>query len=155
MNSPIEIASTRPVSIFHHILGYSYLIHKLMIRLEIQVGGYRGTKSNENRTGASPEGIACLIFQELKAIPQQTKIKNVYVLIQYPADLSPDLQSRVDHAKNCIDTAVITIIDLKSPLLEVKNLSPERYDAFFRGHMTSEGNYFVAQNIVNRMRQKP
>ena len=153
MNSPVKIASTRPIPILHRILGYSYLIHKLMMRLN-PIWWIQGYKWNENRTDATGEEIACLILQELKAIARQKEIRNVYVLIQYHADLYPSLQSRVDRVKACIDTEAITIIDLKSPLLEVKKLTPERYNAFFRGHMTYEGNYFVAENIVSRIKQK-
>jgi len=152
MNSPVKIASTRPVTTLHRALGYSYLIHKLMMRLNPS-WWIQGYKWNENRTDATGEEIACLIFRELKAMARQKKVRNVYVLVQYHADLYPGLQSRVDRVKACIDPEAITIIDLKSPLMEVKRLSPEKYNAFFRGHMTYEGNAFVAENIANSMKQ--
>jgi hypothetical protein len=148
MNAPVKSPSTRPIPTLHRISGYSYLIQGLMMKLIPNWWVAGGYSWYENHTGARGEEVACLIFQELQTIANQKKIKNVYVLVQYDASLYPRLQARVDYVKGCIDKEAITIIDLKNRLLEVQNHSPERYSAFFRAHMTYEGNYFVAENIV-------
>ena len=152
MNSPLKRPSEGSVPTLHEILGYSSFIHKLMMKLNPSWWLQGGRSWNENPTGANGEEITCLIFKELKTTANQKNIRNVYVVVQYGADLDPKLQVSVDSVKRCIEKEAVTVVDLKNRLLEIKNLNPERYGTLFlKKHMTYEGNYFVAENILKSM----
>ncbi len=148
--------ATIEVGEMRHLLGYSFLVHRLAIKIHPNwwlQGGYQWFENHQDVKG---EEITCAIFQEIQTIALQNNINEVYILIQYEhkEHLKPWVKPMIDSIKSrCIDHEHMVVIDLREILLEVQNRSQDEYDALFRGHMSFKGNTLVAEYIVRIMQQ--
>ena len=152
-NSPVIQATVQKVSTLRFLLGYSYTIHYLMMRYQPLwwlKGGYDWSENRENHMG--PE-IACKIFEDLDAILKTRNIKEKYVLIQYRKNLE-NLESKVAKVKDCINATELNIIDLKGFLVKMREENAEKFDSLWAGHMTHDGNYFVAKQVQKTLTTK-
>lgn len=154
MNTPIKDQSIQQPRFIHRVSGYSYLLHRVMMRLSPNwwlQGGYRW---HESHTGFQGEEIACLLFQELPVFAEHNGIRHIYVLIQetHPPDTS--LNAKVDAALTCINTELLSIVDLRPIVADLRNHNIDEYNSLFsQAHMTSKGNAFVAEYLVNAIIQ--
>jgi hypothetical protein len=71
----------------------------------------------------------------------------IYLLVQYPKDPVPANLQMVDRVLSCVNRKLIHVVDLKEALLEELSRNRAKYDSYFDGHMTYEGNYFVALKL--------
>ncbi len=136
-------SSARSLDIFRKVMGYSVLVHTLMHRAFPEYwlqGQWRSARVHSN--GAE---IACRIFKKLKHYAQKEKAK-LYILAQYGKDLSDGDLRIVDKVTSCIDRDVLTLIDLRTSLAELKGYDVVRYESLFDGHMTLEGTRIPPMN---------
>jgi hypothetical protein len=145
---PASFPAESTLDRFRQIAGYSFLAHKLALRVAPEYwlqGSWRSTRVHSD--GAK---VACLIFRQLAEYALQRNIK-IYVLIQYDIDGFEGDLSAVDEALTCIGPNQINVIDLRVPLAELKGSSIQKYRRLFYGeygHMTRAGNAFVASNVL-------
>ncbi len=138
-------SSENPLNIFKRALGYSFLIHKLASR------GFREywieDRWKTTRVHSKGLAITCRVFEELKDYSQKNKVK-LYILAQYDKWWLDDNHGNdigiVDKVKSCIDQDVLKLIDLRTPLVELREYDPARFNNLFYGHMSKKGNEFVA-----------
>jgi hypothetical protein len=144
---PASFPSESTLDGFRQIAGYSFLAHKLALRVAPEYwlqGSWRSTRVHSDGTK-----VACLIFRQLAEYAQQRDIK-IYVLIQYDLDGFEGDLSEVDEALTCIDPNQIYVIDLRASLAELKESNFHKYKRFYYGeygHMTKAGNAFVASSV--------
>ena len=152
----VPINSPSSLDYFRKVIGYSYVAHRSIFQAfpEYWLQGLGKTK----RVHAKGTEIACRIFQQLKRYAGKERVK-IYVLVQYEKDGFERQFGFLDEAIACIDQDVIEVVDLRSSLAEVKEHDINKYEGFFDGHMTREGNNFVASilwgTIGDRNKQAP
>jgi hypothetical protein len=141
-----EMSKSENESFLRHTLGYSFLIHKLMVRGFPEYwlqGSWRSTKVHSDG-----EAITCHLFEEIKVFLTETPtIQEFYLLIQYRFQTPQRYFEMIDRVLSCINEDKIKVVDLRSVLSELKQNDYEKYQRLFRGraHMSAEGNYLVAQ----------
>lgn len=123
------------------VLGYSFLAHKLLRKAFTESWLQLGKKAHSKGTE-----VTCRIFEQLKHYAEKKKVK-VFILVQYNKIISEKDLAIVDEVITCIDQHVLKLVDLRTPLAELKEHDITRYESLFRGHMTKEGNDFVASNL--------
>jgi hypothetical protein len=150
-NVPVPPPSKYRISKFRETLSYSYFIHKCMLRLS----PYYWLQGIQLMTKAHSQGeqVTCLIFQELEHIAKTTPIQ-IYLLVQYIENPTPSCLQMVDRVLSCVNRELIHVVDLRYALLEEKTQNYAKYQSYFNGHMTYEGNYFVALNLKGAMSEE-
>jgi hypothetical protein len=148
---PSHFPADSSLDSFRKIAGYSYLAHKLALRLAPEYwlqGSWASTQVHSK--GAK---VACRIFEQLAAYSQKEAVK-IYILVQYDVDgIESDLGA-VDEAIACVDQEVITVVDLRRSLIDLKVSNIKQYKRLFfgtYGHMTHAGNTFVASRMGEEM----
>ncbi len=135
------------------LLGYSYLIHSVMHQLA-PVYWYEGRWSSQV-AHQDEEWVACRLLRNLEMEIQKSATHQLIILAQYPRSPKPEEYALVNRVLTCLQDPNTKIVDLKNPLQEVKSKSPSRYQKFFSGHMTREGNEFVAQQLIKVFQDQP
>lgn len=155
-NSPLERMTQRisKHDWFREIGGYSLLVHTVMIRLWPNDWIEPGYSVRAHRKGSE---VACRLMQELDAFAQAQQVP-VIVLIQYDTLDIPKYLKKAEHLAACLKKTNLPVLDLKSALTAVRDTDPARYRRFFisetDGHMTGEGNQFVAEQLQAFMQQQ-
>jgi len=129
------------LDIFRKVMGYSFLAHKLVSKAFSEYwlqGTFKAT-----RVHSKGVEITCRIFEQLKRYVLKENI-TLYILVQYPKDAFEKSAELVDEVIACIDQDVLEVVDLRASLAELKEDDVDRYESFFDGHMTSEGNDFLS-----------
>lgn len=146
-----QSAEKKELDIFRKIVGYSLLADKLIGKAAPEYwlqGMWRSTKAHSKGVE-----ITCRIFKQLKDYSQNEGIK-IYILVQYGKDIFEKNVDDVDEVISCIDQNVIRIVDLRASLAELKKYDAKKYKSLFRGHMTKEGNNFVASRLWEAMHKQ-
>lgn len=158
-NVPVPRPSNKAVTgKFRHFLGYSYLIHKTMMKC-CQHYWLLGITWNQFYTGykvhSKGKAVACLLFQTFQLLARANSISDVYILVQYTSDLPPDEPELMHNLfLDCTDGQSVVIVNLWEPLAAVKKQAPKRFERYYDRHMTYEGNYFVAQQLLKAMNNR-
>ena len=131
-------------------LGYSFLIHKLMSRTFPEYW-FQGSW-HSNKVHSDGEAIACALFREIEVFLEETpRSPKFYLLIQYGQHESPESLEMIDRVLSCIHGDKIHVVDLRYIFSELQLNDNKKYERMFQGgHMTAEGNYFVAQILAKR-----
>jgi len=108
---------------------------------------------SDTRVHSKGAEVACRIFQELKRYAEQEQV-SVYILVQYSEDEFDRDIGIVDKAISCVDQNVLKLIDLRTSLADLRQHDINRYKRLFQGHMTSDGNYFVAETLWEAISQR-
>lgn len=149
---PVRTREHKTHMIFQ-ILGHSYFIHRMMMKLNPSWWLSGNYALNENPTGYRGKDIGCLIFKELEKIVKTNRIRAAYILVQ---DTQPSTSSAdVDDILSCINKKVFHVIDMRKSLSEIKSKDRWRYQSFFDVHMTASGNEFVAETVAAQMHHRP
>jgi len=147
-NIPVPRPSQKKViGPVRHLLGYSYFVHRMMMS---RFRGYWLEGKNwlsNNKVHSDGEKVACLLFQKLEEVARAHSIKEIYVLVQYTADPTPEEFRRVDNVLSGIGSLSLQVIDLRYELSKIRMADEAKYAGLFAGHMTGEGNYFVAREL--------
>lgn len=143
-NVPVPPPSQYRISKVRETLSYSYFIHKCMLRLS----PYYWLQGIQLQTKVHSHGehVTCLLFQKLGKIVKTMNIQ-IYLLVQYPKDPIPADLQMVERVLNCVNSELIQVVDLRDALLEERSRNRAKYDSYFDGHMTYDGNYFVALKL--------
>lgn len=135
--------------ILRHILGNSFLIHKLMLHAFPEYwlqGSWLNKKANNDG-----EGITCRIFKKIEDFLEETpSIKKFYLLVQYRSQQSQDDLLVIDRVLSCIEKDKINVVDLRYLFSDLERDNYKKYSGLFDGHMTAGGNHFVAQ-VLSKM----
>jgi hypothetical protein len=148
---PPHFPSESSLDLFRKIAGYSYLAHKLALRLAPEYwlqGSWAVTQVHSE--GAK---VACRIFEQLEEYGQREAVQ-MYILVQYEVDGIESDIGAVDEAMACVDQGAIRVVDLRSSLAELKASNIKQYKRLFYGrygHMTPAGNAFVASRMWEEM----
>jgi hypothetical protein len=130
------------LDILRRVLGYSFFAHKLMSKTlpEYWLQGWL----RSTRVHSKGFDITCRILERLKHYAQEEKV-DLYVLVQYGKDEFEKNLGALDEVIACIDQDVLELVDIRTSLAELKEHDINRYESLFNGHMTREGNDFVAK----------
>lgn len=133
------------------IAGYSYFFHKLMDK-SFPVYWYSGSFRHKwiNANGAE---IACAIFKDI-ALYSTAHYIPIFILVQYTKHQIPlkkDFEL-LDRVIGCIDQKVLKLIDSRTSLDSLLQNNPKHYERmFYPGHMTPEGNEFIAKLLNEKL----
>ncbi len=133
------------------MLGYSFLIHKLMSRAFPEYW-FQGS-SHSNKVHGDGEAIACALFKEIEVFLEDTpRSPKFYLLIQYGQHEPPESLEMIDRVLSCVHGDKIHVVDLRYIFSELQLNDNRKYQRMFHAgaHMTAEGNYFVAQILAKR-----
>jgi hypothetical protein len=143
--------SRSSLDVLRRILGYSFLAHKLISKAFPEYwfqGSWSNTKAHSN--GAE---VACRIFERVKRFAEDKQIK-IYMLVQYTGAPVDDDVRTLEKTIPCIDRRVLELVDLRNPLIDLQKNDVNRFNGLFRGHMTKEGNRFVASILWEAISQQ-
>lgn len=153
-NSPVPRPSQRrTVGHFRHLSGYSYLVHKLMMR---SFPGYWLAGLNwlkDTRAHSDGEEVAYRLFGKLAELARNHQVK-VYVLVQYPGPKPRPVNLRkAERLLARLGEAGLQVIDLWPELVQYRDAAPDQYREFFgqKHHMSFRGNYWVAKKLAAAM----
>lgn len=128
---------------FRQIFGYSYFIHKFMLR--VNPGFWLQGQDWSRSTKVHNDGlkVTYLLFRKLEELCIANNIK-MYIFVQYSKDLS---SGRVKNVAEFFRSSTAELIDLKSAFSELKKRDKKKFERLFFGHMTYEGNFWVASKL--------
>lgn len=149
-NTPAPLPEARSMDLFRRVFGYSFLAHYFMNKkfpAYWYQGGWHTTKAHYKG-----EEISCLILKELNNFAKINKVKDIYILVQYGnGDPTEETKAMVSRVISCVDSSLIKVVDLGPMLLQLMQSDRIKYNSFFKGHMTYQGNYFVAEQLWRAM----
>ena len=138
------------------ILGYSVLIHTLMLRSNYANWWLRGDQWENKQVHSNSKGdqIGCLIVKELDKLSRSENIK-IYLLAQYGRNINSKSVDRSRKVISCANPQSLTVVDLHDSLREVWRRDRKMYRSYFtkHQHMTYEGNRFVAMKLAEAFEQ--
>lgn len=147
---PSEMPPPPTLDPVRKVLGYSYLLHKLMRKafphywLE---GSWRTTKVHTKGME-----VACGIFKKMNEYAVKENI-SIYVLVQYGQyDLAMQRDAN-QKGTACIDRQAIRVVDLYGPLSDLRQRDQQEFKSLFQGHMTKAGNAFVARLLLDELEE--
>jgi hypothetical protein len=138
------------------ILGYSVLVHTLMLRSKYANWWLRGDQWENKQVHSNSKGdqIGCLIVKELDKLARSENMK-IYLLAQYGRNINSRSVDRSRKVISCANPQWLTVVDLHEPLREVWRRDRKLYRSYFtkRQHMTVEGNRFAAMKLDEALNQ--
>lgn len=153
-NVPVPRVDTskRSLGWFRRTFGYSYLVDAAMRLTGHEAYWYLGDWQNERAHFAGID-VARLLMGRLAKLRDRYGVK-VIVLAQYQNDYLMEWQppESVEVLKSALNEG-LSVLDLYPLLFEVGKKDPARYRSFFDGHMTKQGNAFVADEVQRYLRE--
>lgn len=137
------------LGLVQRISGYSFLFHRLMIR--VLPGRWPAGPGQSLTAHSSGIDVACRLFQRLGPFARARDAKMV-LLVQYSVIITEDDARVVKRVLPCVNPQNVVVIDLAAPLERLKAQNPSRYSRLFKGHMTREGNQLVAEELARIVR---
>ena len=140
--SPASRWSTRLRKVF----GYSYLVHVLMVRYWPDFWSQGRTRTIQVHN----DGIAvsCALLDRLTSLAATVPIRKIVLLVQMGSDIDAQQIAMLQPVLACAQRNNLEIVDLRIPLYALWSTNPDEYRTLFRGHMTPQGNAFVANYLV-------
>jgi len=138
----------RQLDPFRNALGYSLLAYRLL-KSVAPVWWLQGGDKSIQVHEKGPE-VVCKLFDKMGAYAKQKGI-DAYIMVQYEMKKLNEDKDVVSQVLGCVDTDVITIVDLREPLVEVAENDLDELESLFVGHMSSKGNRFVASELKKEM----
>jgi hypothetical protein len=148
-NVPVP-QSPRPVRFrrIRDLLSYSHLAHAVFRRLSSEWWLREGAEHRVHHDGAA---IAQLLMNRLR---DSIRGKNIRVLVVAQADRSLDTESLLPVLERARSVGFETI-DLATELRDLLRARPELAESFFlgpfAGHMTSQGNRWIAERLAEKL----
>jgi hypothetical protein len=144
------------------LLEHSQLLHSVMKRL-FPVWWQRSWEIQVHDEGQGRE-IACAVLHELEGLTKSRGSKLI-VLIQHREGEGFSESMAVESVVSCLSDPGTRVIDLKPALFEVKAKDLSTYNRMYvwsmtvegmkAGHMSAEGNQFVARELSKLFETKP
>ena len=150
-NEHISYSPSFPIDKIGKIIGYSLFAHKILLKLfpEYWLHRPRGSK----KVHSNGEKVADRIFSELGQFSTRNKI-NIFILVEYSKDQFEKDIVAVDHVISYMDHEHLNLVDLRYSLAELKSHDRKKYEGLFHGHMTKEGNLYVASILYDLISKK-
>ena len=113
---------------------------------------------NDTRVLDEQQGraVACALFHELEEVTKSRGSQLIVVLQHHTAESVADVTT-AEYALSCLSDPATRVLDLKPALSELKTTDLLRYRRLYiskGGHMTAEGNQFVAQQILPILKER-
>lgn len=154
LNVPVRPpdTSTFNPNLAQRIFGYSLAIHMTLRRIIPHIW-MAGVKPEWTHKRAHEKGgaVSCWLLAELDEQARREKMK-LLVVLQYGASTSSKEIMLAHDLVECLAHHHVSFLDLRLSLQRIKKSDPERYKRFFSGHMTREGNDWVALQISERLK---
>jgi hypothetical protein len=146
-----EIAKLSQRNILLNPLGYSFLIHKTMSDYA-RLYWFQGVFRYEEKSGENYQEIALRLMAKLKDIEDETSTK-VIIMPQYEFNESIKSLNELKYFKDVAADSGMEIIDLLDDLMNIKANNNNKYSEMFigTGHMSPEGNEWVAAELANQL----
>jgi hypothetical protein len=127
---------------------HSLLVHTVMKGLFLKwwLGPAWEIQAHEKEKGNK---IACGLLHELEALTR-SRGSELIVLVEHGNWEGATDSTAVKNVLSCLSDPATHVLDLEPALSELKAKDRSRYDRLYHssgGHMTAEGNQFVAQEI--------
>lgn len=157
MKNHIRYSPTYPMDNIRKTIGYSFFAHTMLLEFYPEYWLHRSLRNKKVHSNGAK--LAFLIFSEIGEFSKSNKI-DILILVQYTKDQFEKNISTVDHVisyidhNQFIDHDHLRIVDLKYSLAELKSRDQDKYDSLFHGHMTKEGNVFVAWILCDQMNKR-
>ena len=138
------------------LLEHSQLVHSVMKRLA-PTWWLDRTVQVQNTDKAVK--VACVVLHQLEELTT-SRGSRLIVVVQRIDDETEFRSLAVDGAKgvlSCLSDPATRVLDLKPALSELKASEPSKYNKFYikhYGHMTAEGNHFVALQVSKLLPQQ-
>jgi hypothetical protein len=144
-NQPVPSPEPVPLDPFRKVFGYSWIMHSIL-RDVAQTYWYDGRKRyiRVHRDGVT---VAGRLLRELADELASHQLL-LLVLAQSDRSLSPERHRKSTEVLAHLKDSPAVVLDLYDDLAQVRAQEPERFERLFRGHMTGEGNQFVAERIA-------
>jgi hypothetical protein len=114
-----------------------------------QPGGFRVSWDTQSAKSKKGRKVACALLNELEGVAE-SRGSELIVLVQHGNWEGFADSTAVESVLSCISDPSTRVFDLKPALSELKAKDPPRHNRLYRpsgGHMTAEGNQFVAREI--------
>lgn len=146
-NMPVPAAGDVELNMdyFKKTFGHSALVHLIMSRLFWDYWVDKtGTVKVDDGQGVD---VSCLLIKDLAFFAGDTPL---IVMIQYGKKLLR--WGDIDLFLNCLKDIGIDSLDLHQALESVFATNPDRFDSYYIGHMSAQGNHFVAAQLAEFLR---
>ncbi len=100
--------------------------------------------------------VACALFRELERVTKSRGSELIVVLQRHEAE-TVAMVTTAEHALSCLSDPATRVLDLKPALSELKATDLSRFKRLYisnDGHMTAEGNHFVASEIAKFLSER-
>jgi hypothetical protein len=139
--APVMFASLR------NVLEYSHLADVLLTRVAPNWWLVKGGVRHEHDQG---DQVASLLLKRWSDFARQHDIRTLFVALVAWPDETAELKALTRHAKR----AGLEVLDLSGPLWKMIKADKKRWQAP-HGHLTREGNEWVAVQIAARLVSSP
>lgn len=95
--------------------------------------------------------VGCALFHELEEVTKSRGSQLIVLLQRHEAETVANLTT-AEYALSCLSDPATRVLDLKPALSKLETTDPSRYKRLYisnDGHMTAEGNEFVAREILS------
>jgi hypothetical protein len=128
---------------------HSLLVHTVMQRLfpKWWLRLAWDKQAQDKETGSK---VACALLHDLEGLTK-SRGAELIVLVEHGNWEGVAESTAVQHVLSCLSDPATRVFDLEPALSELKAKDRSRYDRLYQpsgGHMTAEGNQFVAREIV-------
>jgi hypothetical protein len=133
-------------------LEHSRLVHSVMKRL---FPGWWLSQSTQVQDKEKGEEVACALLHELEGLTK-SRGSELIVLVEHMDEEGVAEPMAVGSVLSCLSEPATRVLDLKPALSELKANDLSRYQRLYKpyhGHMTAEGNEFVALEISKFLTQ--
>lgn len=157
-NDPVPDIRPKTIDIgpLRSIFGHSYFLNWAMHRLGMREWWYVGNRENQ-RVHARGLEVACLLARRLAKFSKRRNTPVILVaqyLLNHIVEPLPDFSRRelalARSFFDCARSVGLEVLDFYRPLREAYDRDPAAVTAYFsgiHGHMTDQGNRFVAERI--------
>lgn len=153
-----ETVKKREHDSLKQILGYSYVIDRIMTRLN---PSYWLVGTPDRKIENDPQRVSCLLIRDLFSWLKAQNIE-FYLLPQYRSFQVEDTPSTDESSSkrggpleallSCVALSRSQIIDMWPELQKLKATNLRGFQRLYRAHMTSEGNQFTARWVASAIR---
>jgi hypothetical protein len=128
---------------------HSLLVHTIMQRLfpKWWLGLAWEIEVHDKEAGTK---VACSLLHDLEGLTQ-SRGSELIILVEHGNWEGVTESARVKKVLSCLSDSATRVLDLELALFELKAKDRSRYDRLYQpsgGHMTAEGNQFVAREIL-------
>jgi hypothetical protein len=134
-------------------LGYSYLADWIFRRAAPQL--WLPGSFDVRRAHAQGPEVAALLLERLVSVTRSRHVRLILLIQGHPGHDRAPLASLLTRARGL----GVEVVDVQDEFIRMIGARPELQASFFKrgiwGHMTRDGNGWVAQRVVEQLRQEP